>query len=535
MNYDYYQQTACEYDEFISKGLCAANPTVSALQETLLIFLKELAYYLIKLKEFGATNSIIKEHIIEAFSGMITNIDYNHAQYQNIIKGLAQDLNQAKILYAQLCEKNKIESTFIKTYFRNLNSLVISDVIKKGEKYYIKRNTEYTFEQKNLFDIIILVIKRICFKVIQMKSYKKDYEKAYETILELLNTLNFEDKKISEIKTTIESANAVYYELLKTVYSAQEEAHGPRESVYIAFAPRNGKAILVSGIDMKQLESILEATKDRGIDVYTHGMTMLMAHTLCKFRKHPHLVGHFGKGAESSLFDFAAFPGAILMTRYLFQKVEYLYRGRLFTTDDFAPTGVIKIVDNNYEPLIQAALNARGFTKQEQEVILRVGFRQKEMEERVQDVMEKMKRNEIKHLYFIGILNHESEYKSYFDKFLNLMPKDCYAVALSHEKNEENILHVDSFYDYLFIYKVFEQFNKINDLSKLKITVFITKCDQYTITNIINFITMGIKSIYLCKCTPTLINPAMVETMRKTFGIKEFSDPKKDLEETLAE
>lgn len=535
MNYDYYQRTACEYDEFIAKGLCAANPNISALQETIILFLKELAYYLLKLKEFGANNTLIRDHIIEAISGIITNVDYNPEQFQNLIIELAQDLNQAKVLYAQLCERNEIESRFIKTHLRNLNNLIISDIIKKGEKYYIKRNTEYSFVQKNLFDIIILLIKRICFKIIQIKSYNKDYEASYRKILELLNTLNFEDKEISEIKSVIESANSVYYDLLKTLYSIQEEAHGKRESVYISFAPRNGKALLVSGIDMMQLEEILKATKDRGIDVYTHGMTMLMAHTLSKFRKYPHLVGHFGKGSESSLFDFAAFPGAILMTRYLFQKVEYLYRGRLFTTDSFAPSGVVKIRDNNFEPVIQAALNAKGFTKQQQKIILRVGFRQKEMEERVKDVMEKMKRNEIKHLYFIGILHHESEYKDYFDKFLKHMPKDCYAVALSHEKNEENILHVDSFYDYLFIYKIFEEFNKINDLSKLKITIFITKCDQYTITNIINFINMGIKSIYLCKCTPTLINPAMVETMRKTFGIKEFSDPKKDLKETLLE
>lgn len=533
MNYDYYQQTACEYDEFLSKGLCAANPNVSALQETLILFLKELAHYLLELKKFGAHNELIKEQIIEAISGIITNVDYNSEQFKTIVIELAQDLAQARTLYAQLCEQNKCQSAYIKSSFNNLNNLIINDIIKKGEKYYIKRNTEYTFEQKNLFDIAIILIKRLCFKIIQIRTYHKNYDAAYTSILELLDTLNCEHLTPQEIKSKIEKSNQVYYDLQTELYKSQEETHGKRESVYIAFAPRNGKAILVSGIDMNQLETVLKATKNRGIDVYTHGMTMLMAHTLSRFREYPHLVGHFGKGSESSLFDFAAFPGAILMTRYLFQKVEYLYRGRLFTTDSFAPRGVSKIKDNNYEPLIQAALQAKGFTKQEQEVILRVGFRQKEMEEKVQDVLNKMRKNEIKHLYFIGILHNESEYKEYFDKFLKLMPKDCYAVSLSHERNEENVLHVDSFYDYLFIYKIFEKFKEIYPLDQLKITIFITKCDQYTITNIINFLNMGIKDIYLCKCIPTLINPSMVETMRKVFGIKAFTTPKEDLEATL--
>ena len=115
------------------------------------------------------------------------------------------------------------------------------------------------------------------------------------------------------------------------------------------------------------------------------------------------------------------------------------------------------------------------------------------------------------------------------------MPKDCYAVSLAQEKNEENILHVDSFYDYLFIYEILEKFNEKNSLKNLNVSIFITKCDQYTVTNIINFIDMGVKNIFLCKCVPTLINPALIQTMVRLFGLNELSTPEKDLEKTLSE
>lgn len=532
MDYNY-QETPCEYDEFISKGICAASPNVSALQETILIYLKELAYYLLKLKELGATNDVIKEHILEGLSGIITNVDYNQQQFARIITILASDLSQSKTFYANLCIKNNIEAKFLNTFFKHFKDFDITEIIKRGERYHVKRNTEYTFEQKNLFDIMILLVKRICLKILQVKSFNKDYEKAYNIILLLLDSLNAENLSEEKAKTLIETSNAEYYNLFKSLSDAQEEFYGPRESVYISFTPRNGKAILVSGIDMTQLEAVLNATKNKGIDVYTHGMTMLMAHTLAKFREYPHLVGHFGKGSENSLFDFAAFPGAILMTSYLFQKVEYLYRGRLFTTDSFAPSGIVRIKENNFEPLIQAALHSKGFTKNQQEIILRVGFRQKVLEDKVQELTEKMLKNEIKHLYFVGILHSENEFKEYFDKFFELMPKDCYAVSLSYERNEENILHVDSFYDYLLIYKILEKFNEKNPLKDLKITLFITKCDQYTVTNIINFTNMGVKNIYLCKCLPTILNPCVLESLKKTFGIKEFSNPEQDLKDTL--
>lgn len=535
MYYDYYQNVPCGYDEFISKEVYSLNPALSSLQEIILVYLKELAYYILKLKDLGASNEIIKNNIIEAISGLITNIDYNQPLFQKLIMILSSDLSQAKSLYLTLCQKNNLKPKLLKTYFKPSKSFDITGIIRKGEKYFIKKNTACTLDQKNLFDMMLSLIKSICVRIIQIKSYKKDYEKAYDSILMLLNAMNCEDIDIQNARSIIETCTLGYNNLVKALSDAQEEAYGERQSVYISFAPRNGKAILVSGIDMTQLEIILKATRNRDVDVYTHGIEMLMAHTLAKFRTYPNLVGHFGKGVDNSLFDFAAFPGAILTTRYLFQKVEYLYRGRLFTTDPFAPSGIIKIKENDFEPLIQAALQSKGFTKKQQEVIQRVGFRQKEMEERIQDIIGKMERDEIKHLYIIGLLNYENGYKDYFNKFFKLMPKDCYALSLAYDKSEENILHVDSFYDYLFIYRVLEKINEKKPLNQLNISIFITKCDQYTITNIVNFKNMGIKNIYLCKCVPTLVNPALSLTMRKTFGIKEFSTPEEDLTKTVSE
>lgn len=535
MYYDYYQITPGENDESVSSGTYSVNLIMSSLQEVILMHLQELSYYMLELKKFGAGNEIIKETMIEAISGLITNVDYNHQKFQKLIVTLAKDLNEAKSLYAMLCEKNHQKMILIKSALKTSQELNISDVIRRGEKIYIKRHASLDSEQNNLFDVILFLVKNLCLKIIQIKSYKKYYQKAYDAILTLLNAMNFNDISNEKVKAIIEDCTKEYYNMVHELSDAQEEAYGKRESVYIAFTPRNGKAILVSGIDMTQLEAVLEATKDRGVDVYTHGITMLMAHTLEKFRKYPHLAGHFGKNSDTSLFDFAAFPGAVLMTRYLFQKVEYLYRGRLFTTDSFAPSGIVKIKNNDFEPLIHAALKSKGFTKKQQEVILRVGFQQKEIEDKIEEIIDKLQKDEIKHFYIIGLFRHENDYKEYFNKFFSLMPQDCYALTLSHEKSAENILHIDSYYDYLLIYKIFEKINKIKPLEQLKITIYITKCDQYTVTNIINFFNMGIKNVFLCKCLPSIINPLIIKTLYKTFGVKEITNPQEDLENTLAE
>lgn len=533
MYFDYQKCSTSECDEFISKQICSISPISPSSQEAILILLKELAYYMVKLKSFGAENNVIRDNIIKAISVVITNIDYHHNYFTVILTALYSDLTQARRIYSQMCKDSKIEAKYLPKYLNFGKTINLVDIIKKSEKHYIKRNSLYTFEQKNLFDIMLSLIKSICLKIIQIKSYDGDYSNAYDAILNLLYAMSFESLEFDELKSLIEKSSDEYHKLITELSKLQEERYGKRESIDISFSPRNGKAILVSGIDMTQLEAVLEATKNRGIDVYTHGMTMLMAHTLIKFRSYPNLVGHFGKCFDTSLFDFAAFPGAILMTRYVFQKSEYIYRGRLFTTDEVASAGVVKIEDNNFEPLIQAALQLRGFTKKQQAEIHRVGFRQKVLEEKVQEIISKMVNNEIKHLYIIGLLNQSQNYKDYFKEFLSIIPKDCYALSLAFDATAENILHVDSFYDYLFIYKILNRINDFKPLKELNISIFITKCDQHVIINVINFINMGVKNIFLCKCSPNFLNPPLVDTLKGVFGVKELSTPSDDIKATL--
>lgn len=529
--YPYSKTLPQELEQFITQEASSAKPAVSAMQEVILVYLKEISYYLLKLKKFTTDNKIIMENVIEAVSGIIANIDYNIQEFRKLIELLSQDLTQLKIQYLNICERNEIKPELLKPFFKHSDNLAMEEMLRIAQEE-LKKRSQYSNEQKDLFERVFSIIKNICLKIIQIKSYKRNYDDAYNIMLNLLNTLNsLEDSRVKDI---IENGLRELRRLTNRLLSAQEEAHGKRQSIYIPFVPRYGKCILVSGIDLMQLQAVLEAVKNKKIDVYTHGMTMLAAHGLAKFKKYPNLVGHFGRGADNSLFDFAAFPGAILMTRYLFQKVEYLYRGRLFTTDLYAPNGVGKIKDNNFEPLIQAALDTKGFSAQQQEAILRISFKQKEMEARVDEIISQFKHKQVKHLFLLGLLPYENEYKDYFKKFFELKPANCYIFSFTYDKIKESVLQLDAFYDYLFIYGLLEKINLKIALKELDTTALITKCDRYTIANVINFINMGIKKIYKCKCPETIINPALAETLKNVLDVKEFSAPEKDLMEILS-
>jgi len=261
---------------------------------------------------------------------------------------------------------------------------------------------------------------------------------------------------------------------------------------------------------------------------------MLMAHSFPKLKAHKNLKGHFGTGLESSLVDFAAFPGPILMTKGTLQRVEYLYRGRLYTLDPIAPPGVVRINDFNFEPLVKSALEAKGFATAHEKPSMKVGFNEADIQKRVSDVVGKLLKGEIKHLFIIGFLNAPNlAYKSYFETFYKIFPKDCYAFSMCCPINTQNVFHLDSYNDYSFFYKLLREIKRNASFDKLNMSVFLTRCDKHTISNLLYLRHIGIKKLYMCKCPPSLINPALMQTLQEIFDIKELSDPKKDIEDNL--
>jgi hydroxylamine reductase len=64
-----------------------------------------------------------------------------------------------------------------------------------------------------------------------------------------------------------------------------------------------GPFIVITGHDLKDLEQLLEQTKDKGVNIYTHG-EMLPAHAYPKLKAYPHLKGNFGTAWQNQTKEF---------------------------------------------------------------------------------------------------------------------------------------------------------------------------------------------------------------------------------------
>lgn len=533
MYYNYYESDEFNTDNCTTKGLCSVDPTISSLQEVIVMYLKQLAFYTLRLKRKGITNNVIKENIIITLAGLVSNTDYSQEQFKNIISNIYEHLKQSKILYERIWKENNLNIDTLKTQLKIEKQLDINKAIQQGEKEFIKKNKKLTMEQRSLFEIMFVLIKNVCINLIELKSLDKENDSAYYSILHLLNLMNCEEITEKRLRTSLKHFVKTNYEITKELNKAQIEAFGDPETTEVSFSTTPNKAVLVSGSNLKELEQVLIATKDRSLDVYTHG-AMILGHTFPEIKKYPQLKGQFGLGVENCLLDFATFPGAILMTKNSLHNVEYLYRGRLFTTDVNVPKGVIKIENNDYEPLITSAHEAKGFAKGQIRPTLTIGYKNKMIEKKIDEIVEKIEHQHIKHLFIVGILNHTSLQKRYFEKLLKNLPKSIYAITLSTYTPSLNTFQINSSYDFGLIYKIIEGLQERITDKKYDLTVFLTKCDKYAISNLLNLRYLNVKNIYLSHCSPMLINPTMINTFKNIFGIKTISMPREDLMSILA-
>jgi hydroxylamine reductase len=97
--------------------------------------------------------------------------------------------------------------------------------------------------------------------------------------------------------------NLICMELLD---KANTETFGTPTPTTVPLSVEKGPFIVITGHDLYDLKLLLEQTKDKGINIYTHG-EMLPAHAYPELKKYPHLKGNLelhGRTSRRNLIIF---------------------------------------------------------------------------------------------------------------------------------------------------------------------------------------------------------------------------------------
>jgi hydroxylamine reductase len=330
--------------------------------------------------------------------------------------------------------------------------------------------------------------------------------------------------------------------VLRTLDAAHVGRFGSPTPTEVATSPVAGKAILVSGHDLADLERILIQTRDRGINVYTHG-EMLPAHGYPALAAYPHLVGNYGGAWQDQRTEFQEFPGAIIMTSNCLIEPRRGYRDRIFTLGPVGWPGVRHLEIDDIGPAIEAALAQPGFTEDLPHTSLLVGFGHEAVLSVADTVIDAVKAGDIRHFFLVGGCDGAMPGRNYYTEFAQAAPDDTVLLTLGCAKYRFNSLDFgtiaglprlldigqcnDSYSAVRIASALAEAFDcEVNDLP---LSLVISWFEQKAVAVLLSLLALGLRGISLGPTLPGYLTPALVEILVDRFDIRTIGNAEEDI------
>ncbi|MGW8257973.1 MAG: hydroxylamine reductase, partial [Thermoguttaceae bacterium] len=329
---------------------------------------------------------------------------------------------------------------------------------------------------------------------------------------------------------------------------ANTEAYGHPEPTQVRITPVKGKAILVSGHDLKDLAELLKQTEGKGINIYTHG-EMLPCHAYPGLKKYKHLVGNYGGAWQDQRKEFDAFPGAMLMTTNCIQRPKDSYKERLFTSGLVAWPGVKHIgPSSDFSPVIEAALASPGFNEDVRpEKFITVGFGRNAVLNVAEKVIDGVKKGAIRHFFLVGGCDGAKTGRNYYTDFAKQVPNDCVILTLACGKYRFNKLDfgaIDGIPRLLDIGQCNDAYSAIQiavalakafgcGVNDLPLSLILSWYEQKAVAILLTLLHLGIKNIRLGPSLPAFVTQPVLKVLIEKFNIAPITTPEADLQAIL--
>jgi len=340
--------------------------------------------------------------------------------------------------------------------------------------------------------------------------------------------------------------NGKILEMLDTAHAA---SFGTPEPTQVKVTATKGKCILVSGHDLLDLETLLKQTEGTGVNVYTHG-EMLPAHSYPGLKKFNHLVGNYGTAWQNQKFEFALFPGPVVVTTNCILKPRRKYRDRLYSINEVGVPGVKHIKDGDFSEVIEQAQSCRGFPRTiEPADYLTVGFNHRAVLPLAGEVINAVQDGHISRIFLIGGCDGSQFDRNYFTELAEELPDDTLILTLGCAKNRfihsekllgqtlangmPRILDMGQCNDSYSAIVVATELAKaldctVNDLP-LSLCLCLSHLEQKAAAVLLTLLDMGVKNIRLGPSLPAYISPNVLDVLVQNYNIMPTGDVQGDI------
>ena len=529
--------------------MCGKTSEVSDLQDMLVHLLQAVSTYAVAARKVGIVDAEIDASVPQAFFATLTNVNFDAERIVDFSRRAESYRNDLRARYEAACAAQGVvpEALPAAAHYRlpDAKTVMLTDALQ----FALNRGKKEVGE--DVIGLRLLCLYGLKGAVAYMEHARVlgqtdvDVAGKFHEFMAFLGTQPADAGALSQCAMDIGSLN---YRIMAMLDTGETETFGHPEPTRVNMQPVAGKAIVVSGHDLHDLELILQQTEGKGINVYTNG-EMLPAHAYPAFKKYKHLVGNYGSAWQNQQKEFAAFPGTIVMTsNCIIDPNVGQYGARIFTRSIVGWPGVTHIEGNDFSAAIDCALAQPGFAADAEPVYTTTGFARNALMGAAPAVIEQVKAGNIKHFFLVGGCDGDKKERSYYADFVQAAPKDTVILTLACGKfrfNTMDLGDINGIPRLLDIGQCNDAYSAIQlalaladafgcSVNELPLSLVLSWFEQKAIVILLTLLSLGIKDIRVGPTAPGFLTPNLIGVLNEKFGLRLISTAEDDLAEMLA-
>jgi len=525
-------------------GVCGKQPEVAELQDLLVYALQGLSLFAVEARRIGITDKEVNSFTCTSLFSTLTNVNFDQ-------KYFLETISRAVKIREKL--KNKIETAAGKTDFASpaagfQPAGTIEGLLSQAAGVGLKADPAENADLRSLKHTLLFGIKGVAAYADHASILGQEDDAVYAFIHEALASLTRNDIAVNDRIGLVLKCGEVNLRAMELLDAGNTGAYGHPVPTPVALGHKKGKAILISGHDLMDLEGLLKQSEGKGIYVYTHG-EMLPTHGYPELKKYPHFHGHFGTAWMNQQKEFPNFPGAILMTTNCIQRPAPVYADNIFTSGCVGWPGVTHIENRDFTPVIEKALALPGFAEDSNGKTVTVGFARNTVMSVAGKVIEAVKGKKIRHFFLVAGCDGAKPGRNYYTEFVEKVPKDCVVLTLACGKFrffDKDLGTIEGIPRLLDIGQCNDAYSAIQiavalakafnvGVNDLPLSMILSWYEQKAVAILLTLFHLGIKNIRLGPSLPAFVSSGVLDVLVKNFQIKPITTPDEDLKAILGQ
>ena len=483
--------------------------------------------------------------------------------------GLARSREGNEHLITAEIDKLVIESLFATLTNVNFNEEILTELLKRVQDakeslvpdcsrcvnacgrcddYDLELLWEEQEDIRSLKSLILFGIRGLAAYAYHAEVLVYGYQEINEFFYKALFYIGMEWEAEALLPVVLE-VGKINFKCMELLDCANTKTFGTPTPTEVPLTIEKGPFIVISGHDLYDLKCLLEQTEGKDINIYTHG-EMLPAHAYPELKKYSHLKGNFGTAWQNQQKEFVDIPAPVVFTTNCLMPPKASYADRIFTTAVVSYPEMQHIGEQkDFTPVIKKALALGGYDEERLMTGINggnkvtTGFGHGTVLSVADQVIEAVKKGEIKHFYLVGGCDGARAGRNYYTDLVKAVPEDSIVLTLACGKYRFNDLELgtiaglprlmdmgqcnDAYSAIRVAVALAEAFGC--SVNELPLSIILSWYEQKAVCILLTLLYLGIKNIKLGPSLPAFVSPNVLNYLVENYNIAPISTVEEDL------